>query len=58
MNFNKLFLVFFLSLTFHGCAFIASRVVPVNDIKSPSGKFEIGTQIFHWTDNTLSLIHI
>ena len=52
MNFNKLFLVFFLSLTFHGCAFIASRVVPVNDIKSPSGKYEIGTQIFHWTDNT------
>ena len=50
MNFNKIFLVIIFSLVFNGCAFIVSRVVPVNDIQPPSGKYEIGTQIFHWID--------
>jgi len=33
-----------------GCSFVASRVVPLNDIKSPTGNFEVGTQMFYWID--------
>ena len=33
-----------------GCSFIASRIIPLNDIKSPTGNYKVGTQIFYWVD--------
>ena len=35
-----------------GCSFVASRIIPVNKMEPPSGKFNVGTQIFHWTDES------
>ena len=48
-NLGKIFFLFFI-LLFLGCSFMISRVIPLNDIKSPTGSYNIGTQIFYWTD--------
>ena len=37
-------------LLISGCSFVASRVIPLNDIKSPTGDYAIGTQTFYWID--------
>ena len=42
--------IFTYILLVSGCSFVASRVVPLNDIKSPTGNFEVGTQMFYWVD--------
>ena len=50
----KIFKVTLILLSFlliSGCSFVASRVIPLNDIKSPTGKYKVGTQIFYWVDN-------
>jgi len=47
---TTLILLYFLIIS--GCAFVASRVVPLNDIKSPTGNYKVGTQIFYWIDNS------
>ena len=46
----KIILMLNIALLVTGCSFIASRVVPVNDIQAPSGDYNVGTQLFHWTD--------
>ena len=51
MKIIRILLILNIVLLTTGCAFIASRVVPVNDIQAPSGNYKVGTQIFHWTDN-------
>ena len=33
-----------------GCSFIASRLIPLNDIQSPTGEHSVGTQTFYWVD--------
>jgi len=47
----KCILLIFSTLLISGCSFIVSRVIPLNDIKSPTGNYKVGTQIFYWTDN-------
>ena len=48
-SFRVTFIFTYMLLVF-GCSFVASRVVPLNDIKSPTGNFEVGTQMFYWID--------
>jgi len=50
MRFVRLLLILNIVYLVTGCAFIASRVIPVNDIQAPSGDYNVGTQLFHWTD--------
>ena len=50
----KIYKIIFVSviiLLISGCSFMASRLVPLNDIQSPSGTYNVGTQIFYWVDN-------
>lgn len=47
-KFNLLISISFLLL--NGCSFMASRLVPLNDIQEPTGIYNVGTQIFEWID--------
>ncbi len=46
----RVIIVLFYILLLSGCSFVASRVIPLNDIKSPTGNYKVGTQIFYWID--------
>ena len=50
IKFFRITFIFTYILLVPGCSFVASRVVPLNDIKSPTGNFEVGTQMFYWID--------
>ena len=50
-NLIRLLLIFIWCI-FTGCSFVASRVVPLNDIKSPTGDYQIGTETFYWIDSS------
>ena len=47
--FRTLFILYLILFT-TGCSFIASRLIPLNDIQSPTGEYRIGTQTFYWID--------
>ena len=53
MRLIKLLLISIMSL-FMGCSFMVSRLIPINDIKSPTGNYQIGTQTFYWIDTSRS----
>ena len=38
------------TLLIPGCSFVASRIIPLNDIKLPTGDYAVGTQTFYWID--------
>ena len=44
-------IIFLYLFLFNACSFVASRVVPLNDIQSPTGSYNVGSQIFYWIDN-------
>jgi dienelactone hydrolase len=46
------FFLFFLGFIIQGCAVVGSVLVPLESIEPPSGKYNIGTQVFFWTDNS------
>ena len=46
--YRLVFIIIFILFT--GCSFVASRFIPINDIKSPTGEYHIGTQTFYWVD--------
>ena len=48
----KILFLIYTILFLTGCSFVASRIIPVNKMEPPSGKFNVGTQIFHWTDES------
>jgi len=48
-SFKFIFISLFI-LLISGCSFVVSRVIPLNDIKSPTGDFVVGTQLFYWID--------
>ena len=48
-SFKLIFISLFI-LLISGCSFVVSRVIPLNDIKSPTGDFVVGTQLFYWID--------
>ena len=37
-------------ILFSGCSTIASKLIPLKDLPSPNGQYDIGTQIFTWID--------
>ena len=47
--FRTLFILYLILFT-TGCSFIVSRLIPLNDIQSPTGEYRIGTQTFYWID--------
>ncbi len=47
-------LVFLSFLLLSGCAFVGQLAIPMESIDEPSGPYDIGTQIFFWTDESRS----
>ena len=47
-------LLFLSAFLLSGCAFIGQAVIPMESIDKPGGKYNIGTQIFFWTDESRS----
>ena len=52
MQLTKNILLIFLILILSGCSVVVSRLVPLNDITSPTGEYSVGTEVFHWEDYT------
>ena len=52
-NTLKIF-IFFVCATLQGCAVVGSVLIPLESIDSPSGKYNIGTQVYFWTDSSRS----
>ena len=50
-NTLKFFLIFFL-FVLQGCAVAGSVLVPLDSIEPPRGKYDIGTQVYFWTDQS------
>ena len=48
-SFRTIFILVYI-LLISGCSFIASRIIPLNDIKLPTGDYAVGTQTFYWID--------
>ena len=46
------FLIFFICAVLQGCAVAGSVLVPLESIDPPKGKYDIGTQVYFWTDNS------
>tara|TARA_Y100000748_G_scaffold303846_1_gene310472 strand:+ start:49 stop:1293 length:1245 start_codon:yes stop_codon:yes gene_type:complete len=46
------FFLFFFGFIFQGCAVAGSVLVPLESIEPPTGKYNIGTQVYFWTDNS------
>ena len=44
--------LFFLGFIIQGCAIAGSVLIPLESIEPPSGKYNIGTQVYFWTDNS------
>ena len=50
-NTLKFFLIFLL-FVLQGCAVVGSVLVPLDSIEPPRGKYDIGTQVYFWTDQS------
>ena len=46
------FLIFFICATLQGCVVAGSVLVPLESIDPPKGKYDIGTQVYFWTDKS------
>mgnify|MGYP001185278654 CR=1 FL=1 len=44
--------LFFLGFIIQGCAVVGKVLVPLESIEPPSGKYNIGTQVYFWTDHS------
>ena len=55
-NTFKIYL-FFLGFIIQGCAFVGSVLVPLDSIEPPRGKYNIGTQVYFWTDKNRSEVY-
>ena len=51
INAYRILSLSFILLFTSGCSFMASRVLPIKDIQSPTGLYGVGTQVFFWSDN-------
>lgn len=51
MNY-KIYTIIIISAIFWSCSSIAKTVIPLNSFPEPSGKYNVGTTQFHWTDNS------
>ena len=47
-------LIFLSFFFFNSCAFVGQLAIPLESIDKPKGPYDIGTQIFFWTDETRS----
>ena len=50
-NTLKIF-IFFVCAALQGCAVVGSVLVPLESIDPPNGKYNIGTQVYFWTDSS------
>jgi len=50
-NTLKIF-IFFVCAALQGCAVVGSVLVPLEPIDPPRGKYNIGTQVYFWTDSS------
>ena len=50
-NTLKIF-TFFVCVALQGCAVVGSVLVPLESIDPPKGKYNIGTQVYFWTDSS------
>ena len=50
-NTLKIF-IFFICAALQGCAVVGSVLVPLESIDPPKGKYNIGTQVYFWTDSS------
>ena len=50
-NTLKIF-IFFVCAALQGCAVVGSVLVPLESIDPPRGKYNIGTQVYFWTDSS------
>ena len=50
-NTLKIF-IFFVCAALQGCAVVGSVLVPLESIDPPKGKYNIGTQVYFWTDSS------
>ncbi len=48
-NTLKIF-IFFVCVVLQGCAVVGSVLIPLESIDPPKGKYNIGTQVYFWTD--------
>ena len=39
-------------LFFSSCSYVASKIISLNDLPAPNGKYSIGTKIFTWVDES------
>ncbi len=51
------FFIFFVCAILQGCAVVGSVLVPLESIDPPTGKYNIGTQVYFWTDNFRSEVY-
>ena len=52
---NRLsFLIVLISFIFliNSCGIVVSKLIPFDNLPSPSGKYDVGTQVFTWIDST------
>ena len=49
MNY-KIYIIIIISAIFWGCSSIVRTVIPLNSLPSPTGKYTVGTNQYHWTD--------
>lgn len=45
------FLILLLPFILGGCATIAQKAIPFDDLPAPTGDYGVGTHIFYWTDS-------
>lgn len=50
-------IIFFICAALQGCAAVGSVLVPLESIEPPKGKYDIGTQVYFWTDNSRSEVY-
>ena len=54
---NLKIFIFFVCAALQGCAVIGSVLVPLESIDPPKGKYNIGTQVYFWTDSSRSEVY-
>ena len=48
----KFYTIIFISAIFIGCSSLVKTIIPLSSLPEPSGKYNVGTTQFHWTDKS------
>ena len=49
---KPIFLISLLIFLFSNCSYIATKLIPLNDLPDSSGKYSVGTKIYTWVDKS------